>query len=171
MVDVSGRPAASQLKGITASTLESHSIKKGILTKRGIKRKNWKKRYFILHENYLYYFKSQKALQPQGRITLHHSSEVSDQIPAKNKINKKNCFMITTPTRDFFIFADSAQDTSDWMQAIKEKINELKKKNVTKNYSKNDKDGENNDNNESNNNHNNNNKKEDTDSDDSDEKK
>jgi len=42
----------------------------GTLDKKGAKRKNWNKRWFVLKDNYLFYCKNEKS-NPQGIINLH----------------------------------------------------------------------------------------------------
>ncbi|KAJ5071318.1 rho/rac/cdc gtpase-activating protein [Anaeramoeba ignava] len=44
--------------------------KEGFLTKQGGRVKNWKKRYFVLKDGYLFYFKSKNDFKPCGEISL-----------------------------------------------------------------------------------------------------
>jgi len=46
----------------------------GYLTKEGHKIKNWKRRYFILKDNLLYYFKDRKDKNPVGVIVLDRAN-------------------------------------------------------------------------------------------------
>lgn len=77
--------------------MESHGVmfgsaeKKGILTKQGGRVKTWKKRYFILTHNCLYYFKQKEDQEPCGMIPLENLSV------RKHIKGKKNCFEIYDP--------------------------------------------------------------------------
>lgn len=59
-------------------------IKEGWLTKCGGSHKSWKKRWFILQENLLYYFADKKA---RGLLSLTHSSAKIEETSSRNEIH------------------------------------------------------------------------------------
>jgi hypothetical protein len=68
--------------------------KEGWLTKAAPELENWKKRWFILKEGFLYYFKSAASSPPLGAIALQDS-----HIELDERTGKKNCFCIQTRHR------------------------------------------------------------------------
>ncbi|XP_046854852.1 cytohesin-1-like isoform X2 [Xenia sp. Carnegie-2017] len=62
----------------------------GYLTKEGGVHKNWKRRYFILKDNCLYYFKEFKDKEPRGIIPLENL-----QVREINNDKKPFCFQIS----------------------------------------------------------------------------
>lgn len=92
----------------------------------GAKVKNWKKRYFLLKDNFLYYFKTPKDSCPNGVILLNDCiiSEVSE-----SDIKKKYAFSITArksftqktswKDRVYYFHADNSADMESWMIILK----------------------------------------------------
>mmetsp|Transcript_3035 Transcript_3035/g.4115 ORF Transcript_3035/g.4115 Transcript_3035/m.4115 type:complete len:138 (-) Transcript_3035:1-414(-) len=94
-------------------------IKSGYLNKRGQLNPDWKRRYFMLDNQHLYYFKTDKDEKFIGVIQLLFSSirKMALDDP-DNPDASPNCWKIITPTRVFYLQADSAQLIEEWMQAI-----------------------------------------------------
>eukprot|EP01119_Soliformovum_irregulare_P007874 TRINITY_DN2044_c0_g1_i4.p1 TRINITY_DN2044_c0_g1~~TRINITY_DN2044_c0_g1_i4.p1 ORF type:complete len:915 (-),score=256.98 TRINITY_DN2044_c0_g1_i4:1531-4275(-) len=94
--------------------------KEGFLTKQGPKEeliKTWKLRWFILKNNYLYYYVSREDTIPTGAIRLEGASvRVAATAP------KPNCFEISTKDRDYLISAEIAADMFEWIKTIKQSI-------------------------------------------------
>jgi len=98
--------------------------KVGYLTKRGAKWKNWKRRYFVLKDNFLYYFVDPKDVIPKGVILLK-----SVTIENAEKITKKKlCISVQTgksftaktgwQNRMYFFQAEKEEDLESWKKAI-----------------------------------------------------
>lgn len=68
--------------------------KQGYLVKRGGIVKNWKKRWFVLRGNILYYYSAPDQKEPLGFIPLERSSV---QAVPEAKFKKLFCFEITDP--------------------------------------------------------------------------
>jgi hypothetical protein len=89
--------------------------KEGLLSKRGHVVKNWKKRWFRLKRDCLYYFKEKSDAMPVGDIPLRNC-----EIDPNIKIGKDFCFMINSRASQkvFFIQTASKQEMDDWLAAI-----------------------------------------------------
>ena len=90
--------------------------KEGELSKRGHFVKNWKRRWFRLKKDSLYYFKTKDERLPIAEIPLKGCT-----IEATSKIGKDNCFMLDSKAinKTFFIQAASQSDSEEWIAAIK----------------------------------------------------
>jgi len=101
----------------------------GWLTKQGGSIRTWKKRWFVLKDNKLYYFKSQKDVEVTGDIVLGPDGSCTEENFDARK--KKNCFSVK-PTSDakrvYFMYSDRAEDAKEWINKINDAINNLKKK-------------------------------------------
>jgi len=53
---------------------EAQFQKSGYFLKKGHRVKNWKRRFFVLKNEYLYYFETEKSLKPKGFILLRNST-------------------------------------------------------------------------------------------------
>jgi len=95
------------------------SEKSGWLTKEGGSIKTWKRRWFTLKNYVLSYYKSQGDPEPKGKIEVSGSTVVR---ASNNKNKKPNCFEVTTPTRIFYICADTEEERDSWVQALNESI-------------------------------------------------
>eukprot|EP01114_Cavostelium_apophysatum_P013306 TRINITY_DN3193_c0_g1_i1.p1 TRINITY_DN3193_c0_g1~~TRINITY_DN3193_c0_g1_i1.p1 ORF type:complete len:341 (+),score=80.34 TRINITY_DN3193_c0_g1_i1:106-1128(+) len=91
--------------------------KEGNLTKKGAIVKNWKRRWFVLNGNILSYYKKQKDAFPAGDVVVKDAASVD--CVADPVDGKSNCFVIKTPSREFFICADSPKEMYDWVQTIR----------------------------------------------------
>eukprot|EP00727_Mastigamoeba_balamuthi_P007150 m51a1_g3055 hypothetical protein (837) ;mRNA; f:967981-971134 len=69
------------------SGLLANAEKKGWLTKQGGRVKTWKRRWFVLADNCLYYFRMQQDAEPCGLIPLEGVEVASDR-------TNKHCFVI-----------------------------------------------------------------------------
>jgi len=96
--------------------------KDGYLTKQGGSIKTWKRRYVILKERTLYYYRTPKDLQFTGKIELEPASLVKEE-PGKKK---PNLLSITTAKRIYFMFPDKADEVRGWMDAIYKGIEKAK---------------------------------------------
>jgi len=102
--------------------------KEGYLTKCGGAIKTWKKRWFVLKGDTLFYFKTPKDTDLTGSINLEADSECKEE-PTKTTPGKYY-FSISTSKRLFLIYSDKEQVSKEWVKAINEKIKEKKKSDV-----------------------------------------
>ncbi|XP_076468741.1 pleckstrin homology domain-containing family A member 2-like [Babylonia areolata] len=120
-------------------------IKTGYAVKQGAVRRNWKRRFFILHEGGLSYFKSEQDKQPIRTLSVTDISEARQAEGAN--VNRDNLLEIVTSKRVFYVQCDSPADMRSWIQEITALVSKLQKKSMqeeggkqepgdkTKNYS------------------------------------
>jgi len=93
--------------------------KAGFLTKEGGKFKTWRKRWFVLKNNVIYYSKQMNS----GELEIIRLQNVKpDQVQICSKKKKKNCFEIETPNRTYYLFAESEAEMKSWMEIIKQSL-------------------------------------------------
>eukprot|EP00761_Pharyngomonas_kirbyi_P014269 gb/GECH01014299.1/.p1 GENE.gb/GECH01014299.1/~~gb/GECH01014299.1/.p1 ORF type:complete len:778 (+),score=248.19 gb/GECH01014299.1/:1-2334(+) len=90
--------------------------KAGWITKQGARVRNWRKRYFILKDNYLFYYGDEKASEPKGFLRLD-DCEV-DEVP-KEESKKDFAFKVACAGRTLYAFTASQQETTAWIFAIR----------------------------------------------------
>ncbi|CAC5406038.1 CYTH [Mytilus coruscus] len=115
--------------------------KEGWLWKQGGRVKNWKRRWFILNDNCLYYFQFTTDKEPKGIIPLENIQV--REVPTE-KANKPNCFELYTPVQDIIkackmdkegkvvegkhsvyrMSAATKDDKDEWIRCIKASISE-----------------------------------------------
>lgn len=93
------------------------AVKSGWLIKQGGKRKNWNKRWCILFNDSLAYFKDPSASSIEGKIPLENSSVelVSERIA----LPKKNIMVIFTLDRNFFLEVPDEKELLPWILEIR----------------------------------------------------
>jgi len=96
----------------------NNAIKCGNLTKRGEKLKNWKKRYFLLTPDSIYYFESEKSVrsnkEPLGAVLLMLCSNCT----INTNMKKENCFELTTPNRVYYCACNSKEELNEWITTL-----------------------------------------------------
>ncbi|XP_018336737.1 uncharacterized protein CG43867 isoform X2 [Agrilus planipennis] len=87
--------------------------KSGSLAKLGGKLKTWRKRWFVLKNGVLTYYKSQADInrKPQGQILL-------DEICKINRAEGSNTFEIDTGKKTYYLTADSITAMEDWVRTL-----------------------------------------------------
>lgn len=104
----------SKLKEISKADVTDLN-KVGWLVKQGGSIKTWKKRYFVLKNNELYYQKDPQDPQPKGKISLTgFMVRVLDAKEAKEKVDRKYCIEIIQPQRNYLLCAETQQDILEW---------------------------------------------------------
>jgi len=92
--------------------------KRGYLKKRGGRVKSWKRRWFILKENLLIYFRTPTDATPIKNIPIHNCFVREAQYTQIDDL-PFFCFQIRLAERDWFIAAASQEEMKSWMDAIK----------------------------------------------------
>ncbi|KAI8432054.1 hypothetical protein MSG28_004573 [Choristoneura fumiferana] len=113
--DTSASPSlASLCRAPPADTRRHDALEKsGHLAKLGGKLKTWRKRWFVLKNGTLSYWKSQSevARKPQGQIGLGEACKISRNEGAAT-------FEIFTGSRTYYLTADSNATMEDWIRVL-----------------------------------------------------
>jgi len=105
--------AREQLSAEDERDMESLQVlKMGYLHKKGMKRRNWSKRLFVLRYGSLRYYKGTKDGVPKGSIPLTAKTTL------ESSLRKPNAFVVVNPTRAFLCRAANPTIRQQWMDAI-----------------------------------------------------
>ncbi|KAF8922793.1 hypothetical protein BGZ52_010976, partial [Haplosporangium bisporale] len=94
-------------------------------------RKQWKRRYFILHEKSLHCFKSSDPQHP----LLESITLCADTIVCVTDIfsGKRYCLQITCPgEKNWYVLADSASEMSGWLKELKGTVLQFRTMHLTR---------------------------------------
>ncbi|KAM9336705.1 pleckstrin homology domain-containing family A member 1-like [Symphorus nematophorus] len=92
-------------------------IKAGYCVKQGAVMKNWKRRYFMLDENAVSYYKSDLEREALKVIPLKEIHKVQE-CKQSELMMRDNLFEMVTSSRTFYVQADSPEDMHSWIKAI-----------------------------------------------------
>lgn len=90
----------------------------GWLTKQGDYIKTWRKRWFVLKQGKIFWFKTEAVgpeSQPRGVIDVNKCLSIKG---AEDTINKPFAFEISTHTESMFFIADTEKEKEDWINAV-----------------------------------------------------
>lgn len=105
-------------------------LKAGYLTKEGQVRKSWKKRWFILKNDTLSYYKNETNNKKEyGTISLKDITSVS---PTNYK-KRQFCLALSTHKRTYYILSESNEEMQGWKEAIQQQVDKLSGKFTTNN--------------------------------------
>ncbi|KAG8954386.1 hypothetical protein FRC04_011712 [Tulasnella sp. 424] len=90
------------------------TAKEGYLYKKGERRKTWKKRWFVLRQTQLSYYKTNKEYK---LLRLLPMSEVHSVTLVSLK-RHDHSFGIVTPARTYYVQAESAAEAESWVRAL-----------------------------------------------------
>ncbi|XP_010770701.1 pleckstrin homology domain-containing family A member 1 isoform X4 [Notothenia coriiceps] len=108
----------SQLPYFLGRPTQEHTvIKSGYCVKQGAVMRNWKRRYFLLEENSMSYFKSDLEKEPLRMIPLKEVHKVQE-CKQSDIMMRDNLFEVVTTSRTFYIQADSPEDMHSWIKAV-----------------------------------------------------
>jgi hypothetical protein len=111
-----GPPRPNSLFITPQMLMSKNPTKWGWMIKQGGGFKSWKRRFFILVNDKLYYFEKDNSKEPKGFILLDRSTAVNNTfVPGK-----QNCFAIKTGPRDFLVSAESVAEADDWIRVLSE---------------------------------------------------
>ncbi|NWV78997.1 PKHA2 protein, partial [Dasyornis broadbenti] len=102
-------------------------LKTGFCVKQGNVRKSWKRRYFVLDEFSISYYKCEQDKEPLRSILLKDVCKTHEcLVKSGDLLMRDNLFEIITSSRTFYIQADSPEDMHSWIQAITGAVQALK---------------------------------------------
>ncbi|XP_035760614.1 pleckstrin homology domain-containing family A member 1-like isoform X1 [Neolamprologus brichardi] len=108
----------SQLPYFLGRPAQDHNvIKSGYCVKQGAVMRNWKRRYFLLEENSMSYFKSDLEKEPLRMIPLKEVHKVQE-CKQSDIMMRDNLFEVVTTSRTFYIQADSPEEMHSWIKAM-----------------------------------------------------
>jgi len=127
---------ADEIKMETEGKMWTNAEKKGWLIKQGGQIKTWKRRWFILDNNCLYYFKTPQDLEPCGIIPLENLQVT------RSDAKKRHCLVISDPSgsavksarigsdgsvvkgnhQAFYVAAQNFEELESWLNAINTNI-------------------------------------------------
>ncbi|OQS05979.1 phosphatidylinositol-3,4,5-trisphosphate 3-phosphatase [Thraustotheca clavata] len=128
--DVSERPPIEK----TMSVRKGQSVKRGWLIKQHLNSdfmlvkggfvQNWKRRWFVVKEGRLTYYKSEEKLQPLGTVALEGASievcHTNEKLPRNGYFFKVDPSLNAQKKRIYFFGADSLSEMEDWIRVLKE---------------------------------------------------
>ncbi|XP_041113210.1 differentially expressed in FDCP 6 homolog isoform X3 [Polyodon spathula] len=94
-------------------------LKKGYMWKKGLVRRNWNERWFVLKPSVIQYYVSEDLKEKKGEILLDKRC-VTEAI--QDKEGRRCLFCIKTANRTFEISAPDLKHRLEWMQAIQTAI-------------------------------------------------
>mmetsp|Transcript_18258 Transcript_18258/g.30448 ORF Transcript_18258/g.30448 Transcript_18258/m.30448 type:complete len:502 (-) Transcript_18258:267-1772(-) len=118
------KPNKTFEKKVSVSSLGTPD-KDGFLTKQGGSYKNWKRRWFVLKGDTLYYFKTQKDTEQTGQIKIEKNSLCSPEQGMRTGKKSKFYFSVGTASRTFFLFAETDETMKQWVERISRSIETL----------------------------------------------
>ncbi|XP_061358506.1 pleckstrin homology domain-containing protein 1-like [Gastrolobium bilobum] len=110
-------PSPEDYKGIE---FWSNPERSGWLTKQGDYIKTWRRRWFVLKQGKLFWFKdpadaATSSATPRGVISVANCLTVKG---AEDLLHKPSAFELSTPHSTMFFLADSDKDKEDWINSI-----------------------------------------------------
>lgn len=95
--------------------------KEGYLVKKGHRRKNWNRRFFVLMDGVLSYFESEQSFREnvnnsKGSIKLNEYT-VHDCVNSAGA-GYKFCFYLLSKDKPFLVRAENQNDKSDWLEIL-----------------------------------------------------
>uniref|UniRef100_A0A3B4WAE3 Pleckstrin homology domain containing A2 n=1 Tax=Seriola lalandi dorsalis TaxID=1841481 RepID=A0A3B4WAE3_SERLL len=99
----------------------------GYCVKQGNVRKSWKRRFFMLDDNTVSYYKSEMDKEPLRAIPLRDIQKVHEcLVKSGDLLLRDNLFEIITSSRTFYIQTDSPEEMHGWIRDIEMKIQEFR---------------------------------------------
>ncbi|XP_029954484.1 pleckstrin homology domain-containing family A member 1 isoform X1 [Salarias fasciatus] len=108
----------NQLPFFLSRGVQDHTvIKAGYCVKQGAVMRNWKRRYFMLDENAVSYYKSESDREALRVVPLKEIHKVQE-CKQSELMMRDNLFEVVTSSRTFYIQTDSPEDMHSWIKAI-----------------------------------------------------
>lgn len=100
----------------------------GYLFKRGARRRNWRRRWFVLNGLFIFYYVSQANQKRKGVIVLEEAEIVEE---ATSKGITPYSFEIVTPGRRYVLSCDVEETRQKWLKALNMVKTNQKKRNLS----------------------------------------
>jgi len=107
--------AMTKAKEQLSPTMWANPKKEGELRKQGAVRRNWKRRWFVVQDSYLFYFRSKGDSMPIRGIPLDNCSVCKSSRPGRDHLIEVSS---TDFERVFLIQASDGNACEEWVQAI-----------------------------------------------------
>lgn len=101
------------------ATMESEADHKGYLMKQSVWLKTWRRRFFFLKDNVLY-FSVKSGQRPHGRIVLTYN--MVRVRSAEEQTDRRFSFAISIPGENYFLQARNEREKDQWVRAIGQAI-------------------------------------------------
>ncbi|XP_051524601.1 pleckstrin homology domain-containing family A member 2-like isoform X1 [Myxocyprinus asiaticus] len=102
-------------------------VRSGYCVKQGNVRKSWKRRFFILDDQTVSYYKTEMDKDPLRSIRLRDVLKVNEcLVKSGDLLCRDNLFEIITNTRTFYIQTDTPEEMKVWIKDIASKIQEFR---------------------------------------------
>ncbi|XP_077406134.1 pleckstrin homology domain-containing family A member 1-like [Vanacampus margaritifer] len=111
------RAASGKAYFLSGQVQEQDVIKAGFCVKQGAVMKTWKRRYFMLDQNALRYFKTDSDTGALRVIPLKDIFKVQE-CKQSELMMRDNLFEMLTASRTFYLQTDSPEEMHSWIQAI-----------------------------------------------------
>uniref|UniRef100_A0A4W4H090 PH domain-containing protein n=1 Tax=Electrophorus electricus TaxID=8005 RepID=A0A4W4H090_ELEEL len=103
-------------------SLRPNVVRSGYCVKQGNVRKSWKRRFFILDEQHVSYYKNETDKDALRSIRLRDIQKVHECL----LLSRDNLFEIITSTRTFYIQTDTPEEMNGWIKDIGSKIQDFR---------------------------------------------
>ncbi|XP_051508714.1 pleckstrin homology domain-containing family A member 2-like isoform X2 [Myxocyprinus asiaticus] len=125
--DVFVSESASHLTLRRCQSMRPNIVRAGYCVKQGNVRKSWKRRFFILDDQTVSYYKTEMDKDPLRSIRLRDVLKVNEcLVKSGDLLSRDNLFEIITSTRTFYIQTDTPEDMKGWIKDIASKIQDFR---------------------------------------------
>ncbi|KAG9270010.1 pleckstrin homology domain-containing family A member 2 [Astyanax mexicanus] len=108
-------------------SLRPNVVRSGYCVKQGNVRKSWKRRFFILDDQGVSYYKNETDKEPLRSIRLRDIQKVHECLVKSGELlSRDNLFEIITSTRTFYIQTDTPEEMNGWIKDIASKIQDFR---------------------------------------------
>lgn len=109
-VDRSGSHGRKKTRGFPRVINAGHGVKLGAVMK------NWKRRFFVLTEVSLGYYKTIEEAEPIRSISV---GDMSSCAPTREIAGRDHMFEVVTPSRTYYIQVETEEEVEEWVTAFK----------------------------------------------------
>uniref|UniRef100_A0A4W4H7V0 PH domain-containing protein n=1 Tax=Electrophorus electricus TaxID=8005 RepID=A0A4W4H7V0_ELEEL len=118
---------ASHVTLKSCQSLRPNVVRSGYCVKQGNVRKSWKRRFFILDEQHVSYYKNETDKDALRSIRLRDIQKVHECLVKSGELlSRDNLFEIITSTRTFYIQTDTPEEMNGWIKDIGSKIQDFR---------------------------------------------
>ncbi|XP_026865818.2 pleckstrin homology domain-containing family A member 2 [Electrophorus electricus] len=126
---------ASHVTLKSCQSLRPNVVRSGYCVKQGNVRKSWKRRFFILDEQHVSYYKNETDKDALRSIRLRDIQKVHECLVKSGELlSRDNLFEIITSTRTFYIQTDTPEEMNGWIKDIGSKIQDFRGPSKTQSY-------------------------------------